>query len=155
MSEDSKHVLIQVLWDNLKLHQDPRQPLYILWNTLTQEHPLALAQHNPEETFNQEFLHGLVRSIKSNNVYGPMSQILESLQHSPKNPRQRSLYREILFLSLVALGRENIDTDVFDREYKMAYDRLSPEQVKCTQICDRPPSTGVTECRKTFGQPFL
>ncbi|XP_040270219.1 C-myc promoter-binding protein isoform X1 [Bufo bufo] len=155
MSEDSKHILIQVLWDNLKLHQDPRQPLYILWNSLTQEHPLAIAQHKQEERCNQEFLQGLVRSIKNNNVYGPMSQILESLQHNPKNLRQRSLYREILFLSLVALGRENIDIDVFDREYKLAYDRLTPEQVKCTQICDRPPSTGVTECRKTFGQPFL
>lgn len=33
MSEDSKHVLIQILWDNLKLHQEPVQPLYILWNT--------------------------------------------------------------------------------------------------------------------------
>lgn len=33
MSEDSKHVLIQILWDNLKLHQDPTQPFYILWNT--------------------------------------------------------------------------------------------------------------------------
>uniref|UniRef100_A0A672U762 DENN domain containing 4A n=1 Tax=Strigops habroptila TaxID=2489341 RepID=A0A672U762_STRHB len=32
MSEDSKYVLIQMLWDNMKLHQDPRQPLYILWN---------------------------------------------------------------------------------------------------------------------------
>ncbi|KAG8575005.1 hypothetical protein GDO81_009411 [Engystomops pustulosus] len=155
ISEDSKHVLIQVLWDNLKLHQDPRQPLYILWNTLTQEHPLALSQHKQEETFNQEFLQGLVRSIKCNNVYGPMSRILEALQDSPKNSRQRSLYREILFLTLVALGRENIDIDVFDREYKVAYDRLTPDQVKCTQICDRPPSTGVTECRKTFGQPFL
>ncbi|XP_075063705.1 C-myc promoter-binding protein isoform X3 [Mixophyes fleayi] len=164
MSEDSKHVLIQVLWDNLKLHQDPRQPLYILWNILsqnctvvyeTQEHPLALAQNKEEETFDQEFLQGLVRNIKNNNVYGPMSQILESLQHNPKNTRQRSLYREILFLSLVALGRENIDIDVFDREYKTAYDRLTPEQVKCTQICDRPPSTGVIECRKTFKQPFL
>ncbi|XP_063781660.1 C-myc promoter-binding protein isoform X3 [Pseudophryne corroboree] len=164
MSEDSKHVLIQVLWDNLKLHQDPRQPLYILWNILsqnctvvyeTQEHPLAIAQSKEEETYDKEFLQGLVRSIKNNNVYGPMSQILQSLQHNPKNSRQRSLYREILFLSLVALGRENIDIDVFDQEYKMAYDRLTPDQVKCTQICDRPPSTGVTECRKTFRQPFL
>lgn len=33
MSEDSKHVLVQILWDNLKLHQDPVQPFYILWNT--------------------------------------------------------------------------------------------------------------------------
>uniref|UniRef100_A0A8C3L2L9 DENN domain containing 4A n=1 Tax=Chrysolophus pictus TaxID=9089 RepID=A0A8C3L2L9_CHRPC len=29
---DFKYVLIQMLWDNMKLHQDPRQPLYILWN---------------------------------------------------------------------------------------------------------------------------
>ncbi|KAM5170273.1 C-myc promoter-binding protein isoform 2-T2 [Mantella aurantiaca] len=155
ISEDSKHVLIQVLWDNLKLHQDVRQPLYILWNTLTQEHPLALAQQKEDENVDQKFLQGLVKSIKNNNVYGPMSQILESMQHSNKVTRQRSLYREILFLSLVALGRENIDIDVFDREYKAAYERLSPEQVKCTQICDRPPSTGVTECRRIFGQPFL
>ncbi|KAM8973604.1 C-myc promoter-binding protein isoform 2-T2 [Pelodytes ibericus] len=167
MSEDSKHVLIQVLWDNLKLHQDSWQPLYILWNMRSrnhtvvfepQEHPMAIAQLKEEEegeTFDQEFLKGLVRSIKSNNVYGPMSQILECMQQLPENTRQRSLYREILFLSLVALGRENIDIDVFDREYKSAYDRLTPDQVKCTQICDRPPSTGVTECRKTFGQPLL
>lgn len=36
MLEDSKHVLIQILWDNLKLHQDPIQPLYILWNTYSE-----------------------------------------------------------------------------------------------------------------------
>lgn len=30
--EDSKYVLIQMLWDNMKLHKDPGQPLYILWN---------------------------------------------------------------------------------------------------------------------------
>ncbi|ELW62392.1 C-myc promoter-binding protein [Tupaia chinensis] len=79
MSEDSKHVLIQMLWDNMKLHQDPGQPLYILWNA-----------HN-----------------------------------------------------------------AFDKEYKMAYDRLTPSQVKNTHNCDRPPSTGVIECRKTFGEPYL
>lgn len=37
MSEDSKHVLIQILWDNLKLHQGSVQPLYILWNTYSEQ----------------------------------------------------------------------------------------------------------------------
>lgn len=37
MSEDSKHVLIQILWDNLKLHQGPVQPLYLLWNTYSEQ----------------------------------------------------------------------------------------------------------------------
>uniref|UniRef100_A0A671VLM6 DENN domain containing 4A n=1 Tax=Sparus aurata TaxID=8175 RepID=A0A671VLM6_SPAAU len=107
MSEDSKHVLIQMLWDNLKLHQDTIQPLYILWNTYSESH------------------HSL------------------------------SLYRDILFLSLVALGKDNIDIDAFDREYKLAYDRLMPSLVKLTHNCDRPPSTGVMECRRTFGEPYL
>lgn len=45
--------------------------------------------------------------------------------------------------------------DAFDREYKLAYDRLLPGLVKLTQNCDRPPSAGVMECRRTFGEPYL
>ncbi|KAH1183490.1 hypothetical protein KIL84_014106 [Mauremys mutica] len=164
MSEDSKYVLIQMLWDNMKLHQDPGQPLYILWNaqsqnrTLlfeTQKYPVVHLLQKDDDSFNQELLRSMVKSIKMNDVYGPMSQILEQLNKWPQIKRQRSLYREILFLSLVALGRENIDIDAFDREYKMAYDRLTANQVKSTHNCDRPPSTGVMECRKIFGEPYL
>nr|XP_008170670.1 C-myc promoter-binding protein isoform X1 [Chrysemys picta bellii]XP_008170671.1 C-myc promoter-binding protein isoform X1 [Chrysemys picta bellii]XP_008170673.1 C-myc promoter-binding protein isoform X1 [Chrysemys picta bellii]XP_042712507.1 C-myc promoter-binding protein isoform X1 [Chrysemys picta bellii] len=164
MSEDSKYVLIQMLWDNMKLHQDPGQPLYILWNaqsqnrTLlfeTQKYPVVHLLQKDDDSFNQELLRSMVKSIKMNDVYGPMSQILERLNKWPQIKRQRSLYREILFLSLVALGRENIDIDAFDREYKMAYDRLTANQVKSTHNCDRPPSTGVMECRKIFGEPYL
>ncbi|KAL1781985.1 C-myc promoter-binding protein [Sigmodon hispidus] len=164
MSEDSKYVLIQMLWDNMKLHQDPGQPLYILWNahsqnrTLlfeTQKYPMVHLLQKSDNSFNQELLKSMVKSIKMNDVYGPMSQILETLNKCPHFKRQRSLYREILFLSLVALGRENIDIDAFDKEYKLAYDRLTPSQVKNTHNCDRPPSTGVMECRKTFGEPYL
>ncbi|NXG57469.1 MYCPP protein, partial [Hemiprocne comata] len=155
MSEDSKYVLIQMLWDNMKLHQDPRQPLYILWNAQTQKYPMVHLLQKDDDSFNQELLRSMVKSIKMNDVYGPMSQILERLNKWPHIKRQRSLYREILFLSLVALGRDNIDIDAFDREYKMAYDRLTANQVKNTHNCDRPPSTGVMECRKIFGEPYL
>ncbi|NXO36333.1 MYCPP protein, partial [Locustella ochotensis] len=155
MSEDSKYVLIQMLWDNMKLHQDPRQPLYILWNAQTQKYPMVQLLQKDDDSFNQELLRSMVKSIKMNDVYGPMSQILERLNKWPHIKRQRSLYREILFLSLVALGRDNIDIDAFDREYKMAYDRLTANQVKSTHNCDRPPSTGVMECRKIFGEPYL
>ncbi|NWS92358.1 MYCPP protein, partial [Toxostoma redivivum] len=155
MSEDSKYVLIQMLWDNMKLHQDPRQPLYILWNAQTQKYPMVQLLQKDDDSFNQELLRSMVKSIKMNDVYGPMSQILERLNKWPHIKRQRSLYREILFLSLVALGRDNIDIDAFDREYKMAYDRLTANQVKNTHNCDRPPSTGVIECRKIFGEPYL
>lgn len=56
---------------------------------------------------------------------------------------------------MVHKGSLFISTDAFDREYKMAYDRLTANQVKNTHNCDRPPSTGVMECRKIFGEPYL
>uniref|UniRef100_A0A3B4UZF9 DENN domain containing 4A n=1 Tax=Seriola dumerili TaxID=41447 RepID=A0A3B4UZF9_SERDU len=153
MSEDSKHVLIQILWDNLKLHQDPIQPLYILWNTYSESQcsrSLCLCLQNSEE-----LLQSVVKSIQRNDVSRPMAQLLQLLGQTLGVKRQRSLYRDILFLSLVALGKDNIDIDAFDREYKLAYDRLVPSLVKLTHNCDRPPSTGVMECRRTFGEPYL
>ncbi|KAM6942929.1 C-myc promoter-binding protein-like isoform 3-T3 [Xenentodon cancila] len=164
MSEDSKHVLIQILWDNLKLHQDPIQPLYILWNTYRLNctlllenvgYPLARPVPEEEKPFSDELLQSVVKSIQRNDVSRPMAQLLQLLGRTVGVRRQRSLYRDILFLSLVALGKDNIDVDAFDREYKLAYDRLAPNLVKLTHNCDRPPSTGVMECRRTFGEPYL
>ncbi|CAL8351557.1 unnamed protein product [Merluccius merluccius] len=164
MSEDSKHVLIQILWDNLKLHQDPVQPFYILWNTHRLNctlfldnvgYPLSRALRAEERPFSEELLQVVVRSIQRNDVTRPMAKLLQLLAQTLGVRRQRSLYRDILFLSLVALGKDNIDIDAFDREYKMAYDRLPPNLVKLTHNCDRPPSTGVMECRRTFGEPYL
>ncbi|KAM4592869.1 C-myc promoter-binding protein-like isoform 4-T4 [Odontesthes bonariensis] len=164
MSEDSKHVLIQILWDNLKLHQDPIQPLYILWNTYRLNCTLLLENvgYPPsrpvleeERPLSEELLQSVVRSIQRNDVGRPMAQLLQLLGHTLGVKRQRSLYRDVLFLSLVALGKDNIDIDAFDREYKLAYDRLTPSLVKLTHNCDRPPSTGVMECRRTFGEPYL
>lgn len=155
MSEDSKHVLIQMLWDNLKLHQDCSQPFYILWNAKTEKHSLVHTLRDEGHLFNKDFLDSIVRSIQMNDIYKPMSKLLDVLSIQTNFKRQRSLYREILFLSLVALGKDNIDIDAFDREYKMAYDQLTPSQVKLTQNCDRPPSSGVMECRRIFGEPYL
>ncbi|KAJ8248724.1 hypothetical protein GJAV_G00227060 [Gymnothorax javanicus] len=156
MSEDSKHVLIQRLWDNLKLQQDPIQPLYILWNTRSQSSAaVGGGQQEEQGPFEEEVLQSVVRSIRKNDVFTPMSLVLQLLGDTLGVRRQRSLYRDILFLSLVALGKDNIDIDAFDREYKSAYDRLTPKQVKLTHNCDRPPSAGVMECRRTFGEPHL
>ncbi|XP_045565097.1 C-myc promoter-binding protein isoform X2 [Salmo salar] len=164
MSEDSKHVLIQILWDNLKLHRDLIQPFYILWNTQRLNcallldsvgYPLCRPVSEAEHPFGEELLHSVVKSIQRNDVSRPMGQLLQLLGQSLGVKRQRSLYRDILFLCLVALGKDNIDIDAFDREYKMAYDHLSPNLVKLTHNCDRPPSAGVMECRKTFGEPYL
>uniref|UniRef100_H3DN89 DENN domain containing 4A n=1 Tax=Tetraodon nigroviridis TaxID=99883 RepID=H3DN89_TETNG len=160
MSEDSKHVLVQILWDNLKLHQGPVQPLYILWNSYLAVpadvgYPLTRPVPEEEEPLGEELLQSVVRSIQRNDLSRPLAQLLQLLGHTLGVKRQRSVYRDVLFLSLVALGKDNIDIDAFDREYRLAYDRLLPGLVKLTHNCDRPPSAGVMECRRTFGEPYL
>uniref|UniRef100_A0A673N990 C-myc promoter-binding protein-like n=1 Tax=Sinocyclocheilus rhinocerous TaxID=307959 RepID=A0A673N990_9TELE len=146
-SEDSKNVLVQIVWDNPRLHQDHIKPCYLLWKSYSSE--------EEEQAVSLELLQSVVKSIQRNDIYQPMSQILQLLGTRLGFVRQRSLYRDIMFLSLVALGKNSINIDAFDREYKMAYDRLTPSQVKMTHNCDRPPSAGVMECRRTFGLPSL
>uniref|UniRef100_UPI003AADB7B5 C-myc promoter-binding protein n=1 Tax=Centroberyx gerrardi TaxID=166262 RepID=UPI003AADB7B5 len=154
-SEDSKHVFVRIMWDNLKLHQDKVQPCYVLWNTHCANSLVRSGLCEEGQLFTVELLQGFVRSIKKGDVYQPMSQIIQLLGPELGFRRQRSLYRDILFLALVALGKSNINIDAFDREYKMAYDRLTPNQVKLTHNCDRPPGAGGMECRRTFGESSL
>ncbi|KAF1386761.1 hypothetical protein PFLUV_G00098240 [Perca fluviatilis] len=154
-SEDSKQVLVRIMWDNLKLHKDKVQPCYVLWNTHCANSLVRSGLCEEGQLFTVELLQGFVRSIKKSDVYQPMSQIIQLLGPELGFKRQRSLYRDLLFLALVALGKNNININAFDREYKLAYDRLTPNQVKLTHNCDRPPGAGVMECRRTFGEPSL
>ncbi|XP_068170263.1 C-myc promoter-binding protein isoform X1 [Antennarius striatus] len=154
-SEDNKLVHVGIMWDNLKLHQDKVQPCYVLWNTHCTNSLVRSGLCEEGQLFTVELLQGFVRSIKKSDVYQPMSQIIQLLGPELGFKRQRSLYRDLLFLALVALGKNNININAFDREYKLAYDRLNPNQVKLTHNCDRPPGAGVMECRKTFGEPSL
>ncbi|XP_077400017.1 DENN domain-containing protein 4C isoform X3 [Vanacampus margaritifer] len=153
LSQDSKQVYIQILWDNINLHQEAGDPLYQLWRTLLEKKgTLGPTDHQEIRTL----LNTIVRNIQTNDVYGPINLLIRELKHRPEGvKRQRSIYREILFLSLVALGRENIDVEAFDREYHLAYEELSAEQLKSLHHMDRPPSANVQCCLKCFGTPFI
>uniref|UniRef100_A0A8C9WSS2 DENN domain containing 4C n=1 Tax=Scleropages formosus TaxID=113540 RepID=A0A8C9WSS2_SCLFO len=152
LSQDSKLVYVQLLWDNINLHQEPSEPLYQMWRTLC-ECKEQLAPTDFQET--RSLLNSIVRNIQSNDVTKPIELLLQEVKKHPEAKRQRSIYREILFLSLVALGRENIDIEAFDREYKKAFDGLGPENVRALGTMDRPPSIGVQWCLKCFGAPVI
>ena len=62
----------------------------------------------------------------------------------------RSVYREILFLTLVSLNQENIDLTAFDREYSRAFDDLPDKYKAVLQKSDYPPDRQVALCRKIF-----
>uniref|UniRef100_A0A674C0A8 DENN/MADD domain containing 4C n=1 Tax=Salmo trutta TaxID=8032 RepID=A0A674C0A8_SALTR len=152
LSQDSKQVYVQLLWDNINLHQEPGDPLYQSWRTLL-EKKATLAPTDHQET--RTLLNSIVRSIQTNDVYGPINLLLREVKRHPEVKRQRGIYREILFLALVALGRENIDVEAFDREYRLAFDGLSPEQLKALHKIDWPPNSNVQWCLKCFGAPVI
>ncbi|XP_063326196.1 DENN domain-containing protein 4C-like isoform X2 [Pelmatolapia mariae] len=153
LPQDSKQVYVQLLWDNINLHQEPGEPLYLLWRTFLEKRgTLGPTDHQEIRTL----LNTIVRNIQTNDVYGPINLLIREIKRRPEGfKRQRSVYREILFLSLVALGRENIDVEAFDREYHNAYNQLSAEQLKSLHCIDRPPTPSVQWCLKCFGAPFI
>ncbi|XP_036372451.1 DENN domain-containing protein 4C-like [Megalops cyprinoides] len=152
LPQDSKQVYVQLLWDNINLHQEPGEPLYLQWRTFLQKKGF-LAPTDYQEI--RSLLNGIVRSIQDNDVKAPIDLLLKEVKKNPNAKRQRSIYREILFLSLVALGRENIDVEAFDREYKQAFDELSPDKQKVLARLDQPPSSSVQWCLKCFGTPVI
>ncbi|XP_053154407.1 DENN domain-containing protein 4C isoform X2 [Hemicordylus capensis] len=152
LTQDSKLVYIQLLWDNINLHQEPGEPLYISWRNLN-----STEKKPPIASEEQQAISTLAESIKlniqHNDVVKPISHLVQKVK--PDGKRQRSFYREILFLSLVSLGRENIDIEAFDNEYRAAYKSLPPEVLEKMQKIDAPPSSNVEWCRKCFGAPVI
>ncbi|KAL4640325.1 DENN domain-containing protein 4C [Arapaima gigas] len=148
LSQDSKQVYVQLLWDNINLHQEPSEPLYLLWRTFIEKRG-QLAPTDFQET--RSLLNSILMSIQANNVTEPIELLLQEVNKDPELKHQRSIYREILFLSLVALGRENIDIEAFDNEYKQAFEKLGPEKLKALSPIDKPPNVGVQSCLKCFG----
>ncbi|XP_023389485.1 DENN domain-containing protein 4C isoform X2 [Pteropus vampyrus] len=151
LSQDSKLVYIQLLWDNINLHQEPGEPLYVSWRNFNSEKKLSPLSEEQQAT--STLVETIRQSIQHNNVLKPINLLLQQMK--PDKKRQRSLYREILFLSLVSLGRENIDIEAFDNEYGLAYNSLSSEILEKLQKIDVPPSVSVEWCRKCFGAPVI
>uniref|UniRef100_A0A8C0UUX3 DENN domain containing 4C n=1 Tax=Cyanistes caeruleus TaxID=156563 RepID=A0A8C0UUX3_CYACU len=152
LAQDSKLVYIHLLWDNINLHQEPGEPLYISWRNLnsSEKKPSTLAE---DQQATNTLLENIKLSIQHNDVIKPINLLLQKVK--PDVKRQRSFYREILFLSLVSLGRENIDMEVFDSEYRLALKKLPKEVLEKMQRIDVPPSSRVECCRKCFGAPLI
>ena len=71
------------------------------------------------------------------------------LQHQPV-VAPYSVYREIMFLTLVAMNQDNIDLTAFDREYRRAFERLPAKYATLARGHDKPPGLAPVLCRKLF-----
>ncbi|XP_078390150.1 DENN domain-containing protein 4B-like, partial [Cetorhinus maximus] len=143
---------VRILWDVLTLDPNQCPPLYVLWRMYSQ---LPVHQwRTVNQPFTLSYLEEVVRYVGLNEVHKAINMIIETLGHQPAQPPlQRSLYREILFLTMAALGKDNMDIGIFDKRYRAACTRLAssrgPEQLKQDRVL--PPSAKAVDCRKTFG----
>ncbi|XP_064618735.1 C-myc promoter-binding protein-like isoform X2 [Lineus longissimus] len=148
---DSRHVLIRLKWDNARIHEEIGKPMYSMWNNTSQSRTVS-ALLTEQTSFSKGIMHQIVQDIQCNDMVAPMKLVLKErrrVAQAGKN-RHRSMYREILYLAFTACGREDIDHDAFDREYRFAFQRLSSREMSRIQPNDRPPNVGVIWCRKIF-----
>ncbi|KAM4663320.1 DENN domain-containing protein 4B isoform 2-T3 [Discoglossus pictus] len=148
-------VSVHLLWDVLVQDPDRWPPLYVLWklhrNLPTHLHGWRLHSH----PFTLEFLEKVLSYIGLNEVHKAIYLFLQTLQeqNSPPQIIQRGIYRELLLLTLAALGKEHMDIAAFDSKYKTACKKLgsSVGKEELRKRRAQLPSTKALDCRKTFG----
>uniref|UniRef100_A0A673YH67 DENN domain containing 4B n=1 Tax=Salmo trutta TaxID=8032 RepID=A0A673YH67_SALTR len=125
-TSENSAVRVRLLWDTLTPDTDHWPPLYILWRR--HNHPFTLAMYWLCDC-----------TIVINSTLCCLS---------------RSLYREMLFLTLAAMGRDHVAA--FDKKYKAAYQRLSGSlgRGELRRKRAQPPSPKAVDCRRSFLLPL-
>jgi len=75
---------------------------------------------------------------------------VDDLNDAKKTSSHRSIYREMMFVTLKSFGQDNIDLTAFDREYRRAFDKLPAKYQTILTPSDRPPNAVTVLCRKFF-----
>uniref|UniRef100_A0ABD2WNI0 UDENN domain-containing protein n=1 Tax=Trichogramma kaykai TaxID=54128 RepID=A0ABD2WNI0_9HYME len=128
---------VRTLWDNEKLHVD-KLPMYIQW------------RNNVED---RTFMQNVITYVRRNDLVEPIKRVaLERHRNRNGEKSPFSVYRDILFLAFIVLGRGNIDQGVFDREYLLSLDKLSESEEELLCSIDTAPSTTTLYCRHYFKQ---
>ncbi|XP_050430710.1 DENN domain-containing protein Crag isoform X4 [Adelges cooleyi] len=150
---DSSNVLITSLWDNPKLYDDIGLPMYSFWSDEeSKESCLISALVTDRNTIPKNLMSKVIASIRRNNLSDPLKKLAVERNKLRGNDlsHSHSLYRDILFLTITAIGRENIDISAFDQEYLIAFENLSENESKLLLKCDHPISIGSQYCRHLF-----
>ncbi|XP_011506517.1 PREDICTED: DENN domain-containing protein 4C isoform X2 [Ceratosolen solmsi marchali] len=128
---------VRTLWDNDKLHMD-RLPMYIQW------------KNNIED---RTFMQNVITYVRRNDLAEPIKRVaLERNRNRITDQTPFSIYRDILFLAFIVLGRGNIDQGVFDREYTLSLDKLTEGEESLLCTIDTAPSLMTLYCRHYFKQ---
>ncbi|XP_060111742.1 DENN domain-containing protein 4B [Heteronotia binoei] len=154
LSQEGPLVNVRLLWDVLMPDPDSFPPLYVLWRFHSNIPTRLQSWRRHNHPFSLSFLEAVLTSVGVGEMHKAIALFLETVAGQP-NPAyvQRSVYREILFLKLVALGRDHVDIVDFDKKYKSAYSKLASSLGKesLKQQRAQPLTSKAIDCRKSFG----
>ncbi|EDO46065.1 predicted protein, partial [Nematostella vectensis] len=154
---DLFQVLMSTSWDSDRQDCD-FVPMYVLWNSpMSTNFPLNhFIRIQRLQASRRKLLRSVVAHIQINDVDSPITILLDE-RNRQSHSSYRSVYRELLFLSLTACGSEHIDVEAYDREYRKSYKRIVENKEYVDKLCteDKPPSARVVFCRRLFTPPAL
>ncbi|MEQ2280624.1 hypothetical protein AMECASPLE_021839 [Ameca splendens] len=148
---ETSAVRVRLLWDTLSPDTDRWPPLYVLWRIHSGVLMRSYSWRRHNHPFTLSFLEEVLRWVGMNEVHKAITLFLDTLEKQPGSPQiQRSLYREFLFLTLAAMGKDH--AAAFDKKYKAAYLRLcsSLGQDELRRKRAQPPGTKAIDCRRSF-----
>uniref|UniRef100_A0A674E901 DENN domain containing 4B n=1 Tax=Salmo trutta TaxID=8032 RepID=A0A674E901_SALTR len=156
LTSENSAVRVRLLWDTLTPDTDHWPPLYILWRMHSGVPMRNHSWRRHNHPFTLAFLEEVLRWVGMNEVHKGITLLLETTAKQPGTTLclSRSLYREMLFLTLAAMGRDHVAA--FDKKYKAAYQRLSGslgrEELRRKRA--QPPSPKAVDCRRSFLLPL-
>ncbi|CAF1032445.1 unnamed protein product [Didymodactylos carnosus] len=161
-SKPEECVRIRCMWDSLISYDDIAEPLYKTWehdgsdNSYTSMKNALITDEYITVTGNVRMMsyrvmQSIISCIENNDLYNPVRLFIKETSKSIRRRlRRRSMYREILFLASIALGREKLSYDAFDREYNIVFDRLTNKQLALINDYDKAPTLSAVMCRRLF-----
>ncbi|XP_012668461.2 DENN domain-containing protein 4B [Otolemur garnettii] len=156
LTPDPASVQVRLLWDVLTPDPNSCPPLYVLWRVHSQI-PQRVAWPGPvPASLTLALLEAVLRHVGLNEVHKAVGLLLETLGPPPTGLHlQRGIYREILFLTMAALGKDHVDIVAFDKKYKSAFNKLASSMGKeeLRQRRAQMPTPKAIDCRKCFGVP--
>ncbi|XP_036726286.1 DENN domain-containing protein 4B isoform X5 [Balaenoptera musculus] len=154
---DPASVQVRLLWDVLTPDPNSCPPLYVLWRVHSQIPQRVVWPGPVPASLSLALLESVLRHVGLNEVHKAIGLLLETLGPPPTGLHlQRGIYREILFLTLAALGKDHVDIVAFDKKYKSAFNKLASSMGKeeLRQRRAQMPTPKAIDCRKYFGAPL-
>ncbi|GLG99459.1 Uncharacterized protein GBIM_05925 [Gryllus bimaculatus] len=107
---DYNNVVVRCLWDNLQLHEEVGQPMYMLWSQKDLHSSLVSALITDVNTIPRSIMDKVIRGVRDNDLSKPLKRLAaerQALRRRGVN-RSHSLYRDMLFLSFTMFLTENM-----------------------------------------------